>query len=108
LNGPAPAAFAANVATNGTMSPAHDSWMVTHLSGMTPGVCSLFLCRCDDVGGSIGGATERQRLAVDADLQRLQLTAILQPGRVVRQIAVDEGIRLGRGTQRGVATPTVR
>ena len=57
------------------------------------------LCRCDDVGASIGGATERRRLAIVADLQRLQLTAILQPGRIVRQIAVDEAIRLGSGTQ---------
>lgn len=103
MNGLAPAAFAANVATNGTVSPARDSWTRTE-RGCTR--LASWPLKC--VGGSIGGATERQRLAVDADLQRLQLAAILQPGRVVRQIAVDEAVRLGRGTQRGVAKPTVR
>src|SRR5262249_24395758 len=42
LNGVAPAALAAVVATNGVVSPFFDSWMVTHLAGqVVPGVCSL-------------------------------------------------------------------
>jgi hypothetical protein len=73
LNGVAPAAFAANVATNGTVSPARDSWMVTHLSGHDARRVQTLVCRGNDVGGSIGGATERQRLAVDADLSACSL-----------------------------------
>src|SRR5262245_26748629 len=40
------------------------------------------------------GAPEHDRRAVDDDLQRLQLAAVLDPSRIVRHIAVDEGVGL--------------
>ena len=48
------------------------------------------------------GRVERHRCAVDDDLQRLQLAAILDPLRIVRDISIDEGIRLRGCIERNI------
>ena len=99
LNGVAPACLAAALASNEGHGDSFgfDVWMVTHLIGNdVPGVCSRSWA-LDEMSASTGAAGPPNTIgwAVDDDLQRLQLAAVLDALRIVRHVAVDERVRLG-------------